>query len=319
MTLRNQMEYAAIAGALKLSCVLPESWVYALFRGFASAMFAASGRRRRISLHNMEIAFPEKSADERKALAKKSFINLSESMAFNALVMAGRISNEQMMDCVEVDDWDKIEQACSASDKGLLVFSGHLGNWEFLSQYLGMRCDRPCYAIARKSNNKLLEDRIIIPLRERFGMKIFYKKNAMLKIVKVVKRGGIAGILIDQHLHLKKGIAVEFFGKEAGTTATPALLQIRFDITTLPIFMVSTGHKKYRFLIGDAVQWTDNGKPMEEQIQELTQIHQKLIEDMIRQYPDQWFWMHNRWGLKSLRSGRSRHHQRPNSSPAHNH
>lgn len=301
MTLREQMEYASTAGALKLSCVLPEAGVYALFRGFALAMYAVSGRRRKISLHNVEVAFPEKSASERKALAKKSFRNLAESMAFNALVMAGRISNEQMMDCVEVEGWEKFEQACSASDKGLLVFSGHLGNWEFMSQYLGMRSDRPLHVIARQSNNPLLEERIMIPLRERFGVKVLYKKKAMLKMVKVVKRGGIAGILIDQHLHLKKGIAVEFFGKEAGTTATPALLQIRYGVTTVPIFMVSTGHKKYRFLIGDAVQWTDNGKPMEEQIQELTHIHQKLLEDMIRKYPDQWFWMHNRWGIKSLR------------------
>ena len=301
MTLREQMEYAATWGALKLSCILPENAVYAFFRGFALAMYAAGGRRRRICRHNLEIAFPEKSAGERKALAKKSYRNLAESMAFNALVMAGRISNEQMMDCVVVDGWEKFEQTCSASDQGLLVFSGHLGNWEFMSQYLGMRSERPLHVIARQNNNRLLEERIMIPLRERFGVKVFYKKNAMLKIVKVVKGGGIAGIMIDQHLHLKKGIAVAFFGKVAGTTATPALLQIRFDITTIPIFMVCTGHKKYRFLIGDAVPWTDNGKPMEEQIQELTYVHQKLLEDMIRTYPDQWFWMHNRWGIKSLR------------------
>ena len=62
--------------------------------------------------------------------------------------------------------------------------------------------------------------------------------------------------------------------------------------------MVKSGRRKYRFIIKDPIEWTDNGKPMEEQVLELTRIHQKTIEDMIARHPDQWFWVHNRWGLE---------------------
>jgi KDO2-lipid IV(A) lauroyltransferase len=170
-----------------------------------------------------------------------------------------------------------------------------------MSQYLGMRIkqdhDKPLHVIARKTNNPLLEERVVLPLRERFGIHVLYKKNALIRSVKALNKGECVGTLIDQRLNPPEGIAVEFFGKEAGTSGMPALLQIRFDITAVPIFMVKYAPRKYRFLIGDAVPWDDNGKPMEEQVLELSRIHQKILEDKIQQYPDQWFWMHNRWGL----------------------
>ncbi|RKX47722.1 MAG: hypothetical protein DRP64_00340 [Verrucomicrobia bacterium] len=301
MTLREQLEYAATAGTLNVCRILPEEAVYALFTGFARLIYAVGRRRRTLSLRNMEIAFPEKSLSERKQFVKQSYLNLAESMAMDTLITIGRVTDKRLLDMIDVEDWNQLSQRIAASEKGLLFFTGHLGNWELMSQYLGMRIKldhgKPLHVIARKTNNQLLEERVVRPLREHFGVNILYKKNALMRSVKALNRGESVGTLIDQRLNLNEGIAVEFFGRAAGTSAMPALLQIRFDITTLPIFMVKTGHRKYRFIIGDPVPWTDNGKPMEEQVLELTRIHQKILEDMIRNYPDQWFWMHNRWGL----------------------
>jgi len=301
MAMREQIEYIATTGTLKLCRILPEGAVYALFKGFALLIYAASGRRRNLALRNMEIAFPEKTSNERTQLVKLSYFNLAESMAMNTLITIGRISDKRLLDMVDVEDWDKLRQRIAASKQGLLFFTGHLGNWELMSQYLGMRIkqdhEKPLHVIARKTNNQRLEDRVVRPLREHFGVHVLYKKNAFMRSVKALNRGECVGTLIDQRLNLREGISVEFFGKEAGTSGMPALLQIRFGITALPIFMVKIAPRKYRFLIGDPVPWNDNGKPMEEQVLELTRIHQKILEDMIRQYPDQWFWMHNRWGL----------------------
>lgn len=301
MALREQLEYAATAGILKLCNILPERAVYAVFKGFARLIYAASGRRRSLSLRNMEIAFPEKSPKERTQLVKQSYLNLGESMAMNTLITTGRISDKHLLDLIDVKDWDKLSQRIGTSKKGLLFFTGHLGNWELMSQYLGMRIkqdhEKPLNVIARKTNNQQLEDRVVRPLREHFGVNILYKKNAFMRSVKALNRGECVGTLIDQRLNLHEGISVEFFGEEAGTSGMPALLQIRFGITALPIFMVKYAPRKYRFLIGDPVPWNDNGKPMEEQVLELTRIHQRILENMIKDYPDQWFWMHNRWGL----------------------
>lgn len=297
MALRERLEYTATAATLNICRLLPEGAVFALFRGFAALFHAASGRRRKIALRNAEIAFPNKPLCERKAMVKKSYLNLADSMALNMLIMTNRISNDQLKDMVETEDWDKFDRLEASSTKGWLVFTGHLGNWELMSQYLSLRLSRQLHVVARKGNNQLLEDRIVRPLRERFGGNVFYKKNAIMRMVKALKKGDVCGVMIDQKLNPPEGIYVDLFGKPAPTTSSSALLQIRFDVPVYPIFLVKTGHRKYRFLVHDRIQWADNGKPMEEQVSELTRVHQQVIEEMVRQYPDQWFWAHNRWGI----------------------
>ena len=260
-------------------------------------VFALVGRRRQLALHNVAIAFPDMSPSDRKALVRRAYINLSESMALNTLIMADRITNEQILQMVETEGWETlIEQS---SDKGLLVITAHMGNWELMPQYAALRLDKQVHVVTREGNNRLLEEKVVRPLRERFGVDVFYKKNALMRIVKAIKKGGICGLLIDQKLRQRSSgsMPIEFFGRSAPSTSASALLQIRFGITVLPAFMVKTAPGKYRMIASEPVQWTDNGKPMEEQVADLTAIHQRILEDVIRQYPDQWFWMHNRWDL----------------------
>ncbi|MEN7973568.1 MAG: hypothetical protein ABFR47_07000, partial [Verrucomicrobiota bacterium] len=284
MQLRHRFEYAATATLLGLCRRLPQKGVYTLFHGIGKLTYHLLGRRTRLTLRNLEIAFPDKTRAERKDLAKRCYINLAESMAFNSLMMNGRISNDELLNSVETDGWENVEKA-KATGKGLLVFGAHIGNWELMPQYTALRIDTPLHVVARKTDNPLLEEKIVRPLRERFGIVIFYKKKALMRIMKVLKNGGVAGFLIDQKLNPPEGIRVEFFGREAPTTSSLALLQIRFGVVALPAFMVKAENGKYRMVIREPIQWQDNGSPKEEQVAELTRIHQKTIEEIIREYP----------------------------------
>lgn len=298
MNMRNQLEYAVAKGMLELCRILPERSIFALFEGIGLLLYATVGRRRKMALRNLAIAFPEKSPRERKRLARQSFLNLSESLACNALLMNGRISNERLLAMVEVDSEARLRKASALAPKGLLVFSAHLGNWELVPLFSALYTRLNIHVAAREINNPLLEERIVAPLRKRFGVKVFFKKNALMKIMKAMRNGEPAGLMVDQKLSPPAGVWMDFFGRPAPTATSPALLQIRFGVSTMPMFMVRTGRMRYRFEVGEPVAWSDNGKPMEEQVLELTRIHQKLIEDVVRRYPDQWFWVHNRWGLK---------------------
>lgn len=298
MKIRDKIEYGLVRGLLVPCRTLPESWIYALFRNIGKLANRALKRRRKLALRNTEIAFPTMQEEERKKLVRQHFINLAESMALNALIISGRISKERIFEMVEVENWEIFETTCKNSSKGSLFFSAHLGNWELMPQYVALRKNTPIHVVARKSNNTLIEEHIIMPLRKRFGVNILYKKNALMRIVQAARRNELSGLLIDQKLNPPSGVKVDFFGRPAGTTITPALLQIRFKLTLVPMFMVRTGPCKYRLIIRPPVEWTDNGKAQEEQAKELTQRHQEVIENMIREYPDQWFWVHNRWGLK---------------------
>lgn len=296
MKIRHRIEYIVTRLLLGLCRLLPEKSVYALFTGLARGMYHLLGSRKKLTLANLAIAFPQMEFKERKRIAKQTFINLADSMAFNTLVMSGRISNQRLFECVEIEGAENLVKG-----EGGLAFTAHLGNWELMPQYAALHIKKQIHVIARKGSNPLIEERIVRPLRERFGVNVFYKKNAMMRIMKATRKGETCGILIDQRLARAKGVALDFFGKEAGTTATPALLQIRYGIKTFPAFMLKVARGKYRFVIGEPVEWTDNGQPMEDQVLALTKIHQNIVENMIRNHPDQWFWMHNRWGLKEYR------------------
>lgn len=298
MKLREKLEYGLVAGLLGLCRILPEGWVYGLFRGLGLAGYRMLASRRRLAIRNTEIAFPDKSLAERKTLVRRNFVHMTESMALNTLIMSGRITDQRLLDMVETDGWERVEQLSQTSNEGLLFFSAHLGNWELMPQYLGLRSRKPLNIISRQTNNALLEKRVVKPMREHYGVNVFYKKNAIMKLVKALNRGENTGFLIDQRLNPPEGIPLRFFNREAGTATTPALLQIRFGIRTIPIFMIKTGVHHYRFILGEPVSWTDDGRPMEDQVRDLTCVHQKIIEDMIIQHPDQWFWVHNRWGLR---------------------
>ena len=299
MKLRHRIEYTATIALLGLCRRLPERAVHTLAHGITMLMYHLIGSRRKLTLRNLTIVFPGKTPAERKEMAKQSYANFAESMAFNALMMTDRFSNQELLDSIEVEGWENFEEAKRLiGGKGLLIFSAHIGNWELLPQYAALRLDTPLHIISRKTSNPLLEERLVRPLRERFGVEVFHKKNALMRIVKVIKKGEYAGFQIDQKLNPPEGIFIKFFGREAPTLASPALLQVRFGVTVLPVFMVKPKKGKHLLVIKEPIQWEDNGKSMEEQIIELTYIHQKVIEEIILEYPDQWFWMHNRWGLK---------------------
>ena len=272
--------------------------MYALFHGLGRLSYLLIGKRRKLALKNTEIAFPERSPAERKRIVYRHFINLADSMALNTLIMAGRISNERILSMVEAEHWEILETHCRNEEKGPVVYSAHMGNWELLPQYIALRLQANIHVVARESDNPLLEQKVIKPLRERFGVNVFYKKNAMLKIMQASRRKEISGLLIDQRLNPPFGIMLEFFGREAGTTPAPAQLQFRCGLTLIPLFMVRTGHQKYRLIIKPPVPWTDTGAPLDEQVKALSLLQQKVIEEMITEYPEQWFLVHNRWGLK---------------------
>jgi KDO2-lipid IV(A) lauroyltransferase len=296
MKIRDYIEYAVVKTLLEATRIMPECMIYGLFKSLAVLAYAVAADRRRTTLNNIRIAFPEMRGGEQRHLALKAYLHIADSLALNNLIMTERVSNERLLRLVEPEGWNEFEKKIDAIQGGVLVISGHMGNWELLSQYTGLRLTRKIHVIARKTNNPLLEERIVLPLRQRFGLKVYYKKNALMHMVKAIKRGDICALLLDQKL--KKGFRVDFFGRPAPTGGSPALLQIRFGIPVQPVFLVKTGPSQHRMIVPEPIPWKDNGKPLEEQVAELTRLHQGLLEEVIRAYPEQWLWMHNRWAVR---------------------
>jgi len=302
--LREKTEYVLTKRFFCILRLCPSGVIYGLCRGFAFLFYTLGFRRRRMTLQNMQLALPNLSAKKRRQMARASFDHFGQFMAESTMIMAGKIDHAKLLDMVDGTDISKLLTLEKSTDKGILLITGHLGNFELLAHYTGSQLTRTGHVVARKGTNQLVDDRIVTPLRESFGNNVIYKERALPHVARALKRGEHVGLLIDIKSNAKRGVPITFFGNETHAIKSSAYLQIKLNPIVVPITMARVKPKRYKFIIGDPIAWSDNGQPIEEQISELTQIHQTALEKLIRQHPEQWLWMHNRFQLMDARTRR---------------
>ncbi len=296
--LREKFEYFLARGYFTVLRCLSEAVIYGACNLVASIFYGMGTQRRRITHRNLLIAFPEKTQKEREQIARAAYRHFGRMIAESAMVLSGKSNREKLLAMVDDDDVKKLLELEASTEKGILFLTGHLGNFEFLAHYTGLKFKRQAYVVARKGANQLIDDRIVTPMRESFGNEVVYKSRALPRVALALKKGGHAGLLIDIKANEKQGAPVHFFGKETFGIKSSAYLQIKLNPLVVPITLVRGESGRYKLIVGDPVDWSDNGQPVEEQIAELTQLHQNKLEELIRAYPNQWLWMHNRWRLK---------------------
>lgn len=176
--------------------------------------------------------------------------------------------------------------------KGLLLLSGHYGNWEYLAFSAGTLTGKPLNIVVKPQKNKKL-DRILNTYRTKNGNKIIPMNKAAIEIVRIIKNKGMVALLADQAASKEKDIFVNFFGRPAVTYESPAKLALKFDIPIIIGFAERQDNYKYKVHLQEIKY--DDLKNEENAIELLTQRHVALLEEQIRKNPSQWAWQHNRW------------------------
>lgn len=292
---REKTEYILAKGFFGLLKVCPARGIHAVCRAMAIAFYRIGSGRRRITIKNLGIAFPELSEKEQAQIARNAYIHFGRLIAESAMVLAGKITRDDLDDMVDGEVLPKLKEIERNSPMGTLAITGHLGNFELLSHYTGSHMERQSRVVARRGSNRLIDDRLVTPMRESFGNGVIFKERALPHVSRALKRGEHVGLLIDIKSSRAQGVPVTFFDRPTYAIKSSAYLQIKLGVQVVPVAMVHTGNGHYKLVAGDLIPWEDTGKPVEEQIAELTQIHQSALEQLIRKYPDQWLWMHNRW------------------------
>lgn len=294
--MRFFLEYYALKGVLLLTNLVPQSVIFSLCKTVAALIFHFDKRRRFITLTNLEQAYPSMSEAKRLILAKKIYENVAISMAEILLMMQKRVDIDAM-----VDDYDQAIQDmhnCFANQSnGTLLLTAHFGNWELLAHFFAKH-GYPVIVIGRKGNNHLIEERLTAPFRSMYGNTLAYKEQAMSAIIRTLKQKGIAGMLIDQKAGGANSVKATFFGQPADTVNSTAMLKLRYNPSVTSLFMARQENGKYKLIVGSPA---DIDLPEElsehEKIARLTQRYNDIIEEVIRAYPEQWFWMHDRWRI----------------------
>jgi KDO2-lipid IV(A) lauroyltransferase len=189
---------------------------------------------------------------------------------------------------------EKLNNLVKSSPKGIVVVTAHFSNWELAAHFLAKH-GLPMLAVGRKGNNTYIDEEITLPFRSKYGNKPTTKHKAMLAMAKRLKNAQAVGLLIDQKSGDLNSAKVDFFGTPAETTLSVALLKSKFDPLIVPIFIARQESGKYKMIINEPIEY--EGDDREDTLVSLTQEYTTAVEDIIRQYPSQWFWMHNRWRI----------------------
>ena len=267
------------------------------FKSLLILFYHAVAKHRLIALHNLRCAFPEKDMEELIRIAKGVYRNLAITAA--EFFDLPSITKENLHEWVELEGLEHFE-AGIAQGKGLLTIIAHFGNWE-LMPVTGPLFLKSSYIVYRPLDSQVL-DNIVEHVRTINGNVMVPKGGSGKRIMTLLKENQCIGILSDQNVSAREGVFVDFFGRPACTGAGLAVLALRSGAPVLPMFMARQKSGKYKFILKPLVEISRTGD-YEADLLENTQRFTKVVEDIVREYPDQWFWIHQRWKTKKCQVG----------------
>lgn len=278
--------YLFYRAALTVITALPLGFVFFLGQGLGFLAWLLLPNYRRLARRNVEIAFGrEKSASEKGRIVRRHFqqlgANLLSGMKLNATPL------EQVAALVATEGVDEVHRELRAGRPVVLVLS-HLGNWELFAQIL------PHYfgytrlsTVYQKLGNRHL-DRFVREQRARFGVELFDRSEGFQEAIRLLRAGGMIGILSDQHAG-DHGMWTPFFGRLASTSPLPGLLCKRTGAALIAASLYTADAGKWR------MTFSRTGDLPNDSVQSLTAKANEMIAEEIRRAPEDWFWVHNRW------------------------
>jgi KDO2-lipid IV(A) lauroyltransferase len=258
-------------------------------RRLGDLAFVLVGGRRRVADRNLARAFPDLPIAARRRLCRRCFQHLGMMLMELAAVLVKPL--ERTIAQVTVEGTAQLEAVMKAHGRAL-VLTGHLGNWELLPA----ACRLTSYSltiVARPLDSPTL-DAMVTRLREKAGVELVDKRNAVRPVLRALAGGRLVGILLDQNAARHESVFVPFFGHPASTSRSIAVLALRTGAPVLPIFTWREGSGRHRVSVGAPIH-IPQGSESADAIVELTRRCTEAIEEAIRRHPEQWLWMHARW------------------------
>jgi Kdo2-lipid IVA lauroyltransferase/acyltransferase len=290
--LQTTAEYVVARVILGILGRLPLSFAMGIGRAMGFLAYTFAGKLRRTGQINLKLAFPEKSDQERQELLRGCFRSLGRELGLFSQFRTR--SAEKLRSMFEVKDLQRYESVkAEVKGGGIVLFTGHLGAWELTSFGFSV-IGHPFSFLVRKIDNPKIEE-IVDQTRIRFGNKTIDKFAAARGMLKILRAGGVLGLLIDLNTLDEEAIFVDFFGVPASTNFMVAKLALRNQTPIVPLLAPWDDKlKKYTLLVEPPIYPEVSGDE-EADIRKLTTQLSLVIENAIRRFPDQWLWIHRRW------------------------
>ena len=247
------------------------------------------GRRRRLALANLAAAFPELDPRERRRLGRRAFQHLGLVVVELAGVLGRPLAAS--LGRIRLEGLEHLEDVMKRHGRALGL-SAHLGNWEMLSVAHRLTA-YPLAVVVRPLDSPSLQ-LLAEQARRKTGVEVIAKRRALGPVLSALSAGKIVGILLDQNASRREGVFVPFFGRPASTSRALAVLALRTGTPIVPIFARRDPDGAHRVIVHAPLAWpsaADRGRA----VVELTAACARAVERAIREAPEQWLWMHDRW------------------------
>ena len=288
----NEWQYHFLKALSRLVCLLPYACVVRLGRalGFLYWYIAPKQRRRGIRQMKERLGL---SQDEAVAVMRRLCGNLGQT--FLEIMFTPKLDAQRIAQLVEIENRQYLEEAV-ARGNGVVFLTAHIGNWEWLGAALSMTGFPMTSVIKRQPNDQ--HTRLLNEYRERVGIEIFARGTAeLVGAAKAMKKGKILGFLADQDAGVD-GIFLDFFGKPASTPLGPAVFARKFKAPVMPVFIVhKPDYSGHRVLIYPPLEYENTGDE-KDNLRQLTLKMTQLLEEVIREHPDEWIWFQKRWNTR---------------------
>lgn len=259
--------------------------------GFAFILFHIIPIRKKVVVENLTLAFPEKSSDEIEKIAYKNFkstmITFVEFLSFKSLsrkelLALGTVTEEESK---SVYDADKL-------NNGGIYLTAHFGNWELGALWIGTNFNRSVHVLVKPQSNGYISD-YIKSIRGKFGNVSIKTGASVRELFQTIKNNGIAGVVGDQR-GPKELRRVKFFNRDTAIYPGTAAIGLKTRAPLFVMLFLRGEDFTYKGIV-ERISYDNLPENKEDQIHEITQRYISILEKYVRQYPEQYFWMHNIW------------------------
>jgi Kdo2-lipid IVA lauroyltransferase/acyltransferase len=288
--MRYRLEYAPVWLLVRTLAAAPAFVARALGIMLGRMVYLLHGRLRRVGMRNLQLAFPQMPAAERRRILRGVFTSLGRELG--DFCHFPHYRRENISQLAIYDGFENFERA-QARGKGVLFLTAHFGGWE-ISSFMHALHGHPLHILVRPLDNPYL-DRLVAGYRSLSGNRTIPKQDFARSMLAALRGRETVGILMDQNMVPEQGVFVDFFGIPACTSTLMARMALRTDAVVVPGFCLwDPALRRYRMRFDPALETIRTGNEQADIVAN-TAAYTKVIEDYARRYPEQWLWVHRRW------------------------
>lgn len=295
------MQYKFVMFMSWLVCHLPYRLTMAVGWVLGNLYYLLIKKERERAVAQMMPALQISEKEARKTV-RASFVNLARNVL--EILYMPHLNEKNFHKFIEIDHLERMTDAL-AEGHGVVVLTGHIGTWEWLSAAFTLN-GLPVTAIAKPQPN-MQYTYALNDLRKTIHVEIFSRGTSeLLAAARALKKGKILGFLADQDAG-PNGAFLPFLGKMASTPMGPAVFAHKFNSPVLPAFILRQPNGKHKVVIGEVMRYHDTGDT-DKDLFEFTARMTKIVETIIRENPTQWLWFQKRWNTPISQQKTGKHH-----------